>query len=497
MRLIQQKENQIPKMSEETEESPQTSNIIGPLNFTNDKNSEESNFNSLLRTPIEIRCLFCDKSFQFYSEKDEYLAHLYLDHRLIIGDEDQVAIFHEYLIFWREKFNGDEQKLPEYCTMMIMDQLPDGTPAKGEKYYLLCDVLPQDNELRQKLQQKRLERALAQHQFERTDTNFQGDCLFCRDVIKTSRNDLLEHLFSKHFLQLGKPENLVFIDELIDTVQSKLNNLVCLFCEKKFRDRPTLKEHMRKKGHKRINPGNKSYDRFFLINYQLETQTSQKKKAKHHQRLRKRSENDAKMEKDPTVRPIEGSSNEATTASKYREKKNASTLFESDSDSNWSDWHGDQETLTCLFCSHNEIDFSKLKVHMAHSHQVDFDNETASMTFYDRVKIVNFIRRKMYLSQCIRCDEQFKKSADLRAHLNESNHCCIGDRKQWDLPQYFFPTYEDDGILCSLDDTELDEESCISVTKAEDSSIVVLSEDAKVSINLDAEALSKERLQVL
>lgn len=486
-------------MSEEKEDDPQTSSIIGPLNFTNDKNPEESIFNSLLPTAIEIPCLFCDKSFQFYSEKDEYLAHLYLDHRLIIGDEDQVAIFHEYLIFWREKFNGDEQKLSEYCTTMMMDQLPNGMPAKGEKYYLLCDVLPQDNELRQKLQQKRLQHALVQHQFERTDINFQGNCLFCRDVIKTSRNDLLEHLFSKHFLQLGKPENLVFIDELIDTVQCKLNNLLCLFCEKKFRDRPTLKEHMRKKGHKRINPSNKSYDRFFLINYQPETQTCQKKKAKHYQRLRKRSEKDAKMEKDSTAHSKDGSSNEAavTTASKYREKKSSSTLFESDSDSNWSDWHGDQETLTCLFCSHNEIDFSKLKKHMAHSHQVDFDEETASMTFYERVKIVNFIRRKMYLLQCIRCDEQFKKSADLRSHLNESNHYSIGDRKQWDLPQYFFPTYEDDGFLCSLDDTELDEESCISAPKAEDSSIVVLSEDTKVSINLDAEALSKERLQEL
>lgn len=474
-------------MKEADEKDSITSNIVGPLNFINEKNQIELAPISLFKSPVEIQCLFCEKLFQFYSEKDDYLAHLYLNHRLIIGDEEQVAIFHEYLIHWQNVFNGDEGKLTEYCTTMIMDQLPDGTPAKGEKYYLLCDVLPQDNELRQKLQQKRLEHALAQHQFERTDTTFTRNCLFCRDIIETTRGDLLEHLFSKHFLQLGKPENLVFIDELIDMVQSKLNNLICLFCEKKFRDRPTLKEHMRKKGHKRINPVNKNYDRFFLINYQKETQIGQKKRSKHQQQFRKRSEKTSDKDKQST---IEDKTRVDESQSTSREKKNSSTVFESDSDSNWSDWEGDKQELTCLFCPNNEIDSIKLKEHMISAHNFDFDQETASMTFYDRVKIVNFIRRKVYLLQCIECDEQFKKSSDLQIHLEKQKHCCIGNRKQWDLPEYFFPTYEDDGFLCSLDDTELDD-----VNTSDDSSTIVFSEDQKVSINLDAEALSKERLQ--
>ena len=48
---------------------------------------------------------------------------------------------------------------------------------------------------------------------------------------------------------------------------SYCNSLQCLYCEHTFRDHPTLKDHMRKKQHKKINPQNKVYDRFYVINY--------------------------------------------------------------------------------------------------------------------------------------------------------------------------------------------------------------------------------------
>lgn len=44
-------------------------------------------------------------------------------------------------------------------------------------------------------------------------------------------------------------------------------SLQCLYCEGTFRDHTTLKEHMRKKLHKRINPKNKTYNKFYVINY--------------------------------------------------------------------------------------------------------------------------------------------------------------------------------------------------------------------------------------
>lgn len=47
--------------------------------------------------------------------------------------------------------------------------------------------------------------------------------------------------------------------------------LQCLYCEKTFRDKTTLRDHMRKKSHRRINANNREYDRFYVINYLVKT----------------------------------------------------------------------------------------------------------------------------------------------------------------------------------------------------------------------------------
>ena len=70
-----------------------------------------------------------------------------------------------------------------------------------------------------------------------------------------------------HNFNVGQPENLVFVSEFLDLVEEKLESLVCLYCEKFFKSREVLKEHMRKKMHKKLNPKNKSWDRFYLVNY--------------------------------------------------------------------------------------------------------------------------------------------------------------------------------------------------------------------------------------
>lgn len=64
-----------------------------------------------------------------------------------------------------------------------------------------------------------------------------------------------------------------------DTLQSNLTVIVCppvslqcLYCEKTFRDKTTLKDHMRKKAHRRINASNHEYDRFYVINYLVRLQ---------------------------------------------------------------------------------------------------------------------------------------------------------------------------------------------------------------------------------
>lgn len=438
--------------------------ILCPLTLNSQEDKE-----SVGGEQHKLRCLCCDECFDFLTSKDDYLAHLFLSHRLVIADVEDIADLEKYLKYWANLFQGNAME--QFCTTLLLDQLPDGTPSKNEKYYLLSDILPQDNELRKQLYTARLEDVLKQHQFERTDRTFERECLYCRDVIKGLRAEYLEHLFSKHFLQLGKPENLVFIDELIQIVQDKLENLICLYCEKLFKDRLTLKEHMRKKGHKRINPSMKLYDKFFLINYKNE-KPQNVKNIKNRVSRTKLNRSQAQV----------GNSINWKEVRTTRERDGA--LNSEDSDSDWSDWDEEKSKLTCLFCIFRAIEFSVLKNHMKISHDVDFEKETAGLNFYQKVKVVNYIRRQVHTLKCVICNERCKSLEELQDHMTEQKHYGIGSKKQWDQPEYFFPTYEDDGVLCLLDDEN--DFSC------EDSSVVVISEDIKASINKDAEALSLE-----
>lgn len=63
---------------------------------------------------------------------------------------------------------------------------------------------------------------LAQQAAERADTSFKRGCIFCRTEICGSRAEYIKHLYQKHNLYLGKPENLVFVDEFLDKIQNKI-----------------------------------------------------------------------------------------------------------------------------------------------------------------------------------------------------------------------------------------------------------------------------------
>lgn len=318
---------------------------------------------------------------------------------------------------------------------MLLDSKPDGTKSKDEEYYLLSDVLPEDKELRTNLQQTKLEKLLQRHQFEREDKDYEKECLFCRYVSNDTRANYLKHLFEKHNFHIAKPENLIFIDELIDTVAAKLDNLHCIYCEGSFKDRIILKEHMRKKGHKRINPENKEYDKFFMVNYIGDPQTRRKYPKHHNKNVPQRIPN-AENDRDSNV----------------------------DSDPEWSEWvEEDGPQITCLLCEHTEMEYENMLDHMERKHDFSFSKATAGLDFYHKVKIVNYIRRQIHLKQCLSCETVFDDSVNLEKHLKEVKHWEL-KKEKWDQPEYYFPTYEDDLFLCFIHD---DDESWWSVDEQE------------------------------
>ncbi|XP_028173320.1 zinc finger protein 277 [Ostrinia furnacalis] len=392
--------------------------FFGPLTL-HEKTETPTLFRS--EEPEECLCVLCDEKFSLPTAEKQLLTHLFMKHRLVVSDVNKIADLGAYMKYWRLRFK--DQNLQYFCTTMLLDSKPDGTKSKDEEYFLLSDVLPEDKELRANLKQTKLEKLLERHQFEREDKNYERECLFCRYVSKTTRTHYLNHLYEKHNFHIAKPENLIFIDDLVNLVASKLESLQCIYCEGHFKDRTILKEHMRKKGHKRINPDNKEYDKFFLVNY-LDDKT--KPKSIYKQYYKSQPHRSADYEHDSNV----------------------------DSDPDWSDWteeNGPQ--ITCLLCKHTEMEYENILDHMERQHEFSFTNVTAGQNFYHKVKIVNYIRRQIHLKQCLSCDTKFDDLKNLEKHIKETSHHVLSKEK-WDQPEYYFPTYEDDLFLCFIQDDD-------------------------------------------
>lgn len=425
--------------------------FFGPLTL-HQKKENPSIFKS--EEIVDCLCVLCDQNFSLPEQEKQLLTHLFMVHRLVIADVNQIADLKEYLRYWNCRFK--DESLPFFCTTMLLDNKPDGTKSKNEEYFLLSDVLPEDKELRTNLKQAKLEKLLQRHQFEREDKNYVRECLFCRNISTTTRANYLNHLYEKHNFHIAKPDNLIFIDELVNTIATKLENLQCIFCEGVFKDRTILKEHMRKKGHKRINPENKEYDKYYLVNYIGDKQVKQNYKAqKNHSNSIKKSvdfENDSNVDSDPE----------------------------------WSEWTEENGPLiTCLLCDHSETEYDRMLHHMKIQHEFSFIKATEGMDFYHKVKIVNYIRRQIHLKQCLSCETKFDDSKNLEKHIKEMKHWVLSKQK-WDQPEYYFPTYEDDLFLCfiededeswwSNDETEVEQRNSMSDSISKEMAMAVLND---------------------
>ncbi|XP_061630940.1 zinc finger protein 277 isoform X1 [Phyllopteryx taeniolatus] len=280
-----------------------------------------------------LSCLFCPESLPA-TQEDVLLKHLLLQHNLVIADVKLVADLPKYLLYWKGRFL--EQPITDFCSEIKTNST--GPVEKQERYFLLCDVLPEDRALREKLQQKRLEEALEQQQKERDDRGFRRVCMFCNDEFAGNRADLLNHMAREHAFSVGLPDNIVYCNELLDTLQSKVDNLQCLYCEKTFKDKMTLKDHMRKKAHRRINPSNRQYDRFYIINY---------------------------LELGKTWEEVQ---------------REDDRELPDDKDDDWSEWRARPVAAVCLFCDLRRDTADDIYAHMKKVHDFDLQHLRAELS---------------------------------------------------------------------------------------------------------------------
>uniref|UniRef100_A0A672YF65 Zinc finger protein 277 n=1 Tax=Sphaeramia orbicularis TaxID=375764 RepID=A0A672YF65_9TELE len=403
--------------------------ILEPLCFP--EQQDDSRAPSLHHPSSELLvCLFCSESAPLL-QKDVLLKHLLIEHKLVIGDVKLIADLPEYMLYWKGRFL--EQPVTDFCSVIKTNST--GPVEKQEDYYLLCDVLPEDRVLREKLQQKRLEEILEQQQKERDDSSFHRLCMFCSEEFTGNRwSSLLNHMAREHSFSIGLPDNIVYCNQFLDTLQHKLDNLQCLYCEKTFRDKTTLKDHMRKKAHRRINANNREYDRFYVINY---------------------------LELGKTWEEVQSEDDRELV---------------DDNDDDWSDWQAHPVSAVCLFCDHQSETMDQIYTHMKEAHGFDLHKlrTELNLRFYQQVKLVNFIRRQIHQSRCYGCQEKFDSRADVLQHIMTEDHVMkLPGMSTWDQPQYYFPTYENDALLCTLSDSDDDEED----EKSHSDGIPVIAED--------------------
>ncbi len=229
------------------------------------KQSTLKKLETINKHPID--CILCEKKFTISNEREEktYLAHLVAIHKLVISDVSLIGDLKKYLAYWRDRLRT--LKLDDVCFTITTNTGPSDDPAKAENFYLLSDNLPEDRQLREGLNIFKLEKALSQQERERNDHSYERECLFCEARIGMNRADLIGHMAQEHNFNIGNPDNIVYFDEFYMKLKSRMDRFQCLFCEKIFYNNQVLREHMRKKLHKCIDPRNSEFDRFYIINY--------------------------------------------------------------------------------------------------------------------------------------------------------------------------------------------------------------------------------------
>lgn len=270
-------------------------------------------------------------------------------------------------------------------------------------------------------------KAFLQFQKEREDLTFSRTCLFCKKNFTGNRSLLLEHFTEQHNFFMGQPDNLVYINEFLNILENMLNKLQCIYCEKLFKDWSALKEHMRKKLHKRINPDNTIFDKFYMSNYLHQFNTMD---FAYH---------DAGEEREIEVGPKD-------------------------------------DNILCLFCDCKFSEFDVIMKHLKAVHGFDFKylKKMGNLTFYQQVKLINYIRHKVSILECTVCDVKFQSKQALVNHMHRNRHInLIPFQGNWDHPEYYFSTLDTDYLLCGLEDEDADNSD-------NDSTVYVIPEEVKI-----------------
>lgn len=380
-------------------------------------------------------CLSCLQFFDLPDQVESFTEHLLKEHKIVVREMELIVDPKRYVEHWRQRFAKDsvDKIFPKIVPK-------EGEPHFGEAdyYYEMSEQLQEDYSLRQTLAMRRLEEALSCQQREREDTHFSLQCIFCRYTARGNRSKIIHHLYMIHHLNLGSPDNLVFVTEYIEHLKEKLVRNECIYCEKTFADRNILMDHMRKRNHREVNPKNHYYDKFYIINY---------------------------LELGKRWLDVLGEDFEDTTTA-FQESDD-----EEEEDS-WCEWQEDnldidEHRVVCLLCDHSTENAETLLEHMKEKHEFDLVTliRDAKLETYQRMKLINYIRKQNFNAVCWKCGKADNGNLiGLHKHLEESEKPikALPDRSMWDTEEFLVPIFGNDHFLWMLeglfDESSSDEE---------------------------------------
>ncbi|KAJ3301553.1 hypothetical protein HDV03_000665 [Kappamyces sp. JEL0829] len=306
---------------------------------------------------------------------------------------------------------------------------------------------PQDALLRTTLQARKLEEILKTQETERQMAKdsraIPMKCLFCKKVPET-RSDLFLHLETEHGLFMGQLDNLVFVDEFLNAMNQTLEALLCLYCEKSFPDHVTLRKHMRKKKHFQVNPKNLHYDRFYIKNYYT------------------------KDRREPKPDALAGPVLQVNS-----QLQDLALAEDEDEDGAFEDWQDelDEGQTMCLFdelvydgpedCHHHMqsahgFDLQMLsKAFVPDAGSPDGDSAPQQLDFYERIKLINYIRKMQHSCICFVCKTGFDETEALTRHIQQ-HHIPLRPpgKADFESVENLFPFFENDPLLMFYDDYE-------------------------------------------
>ena len=282
---------------------------------------------------------------------------------------------------------------------------------EGKTYQTIDNKNKEDFDLRNNLNQLRLENIMAEHELERTVVQKDIPCLFCPLKFTGTWHGYLQWIFEEHQFNPGRPSNLIFIPILVDMLKQKLDNNTCIFCGTQLPNQRTLRSHMRKKKHTRIS-NDPMFDKFYMINYlDLEGPPQE-------------DEDDGKME------PLEEGLDDISD----NEINETQCLI-------CDDVFGSPEE--CVWHMNQEHGFNLSMVRKA------FKND-----FYNCVRFINYIRYNRNQNICFVCGEQVDGSY-------EEHYMMHKEKMPKKLPklqgedQLLIPVIESDPLLTALEDDSL------------------------------------------